>query len=60
VLVEVLGEQEGAFLGTRGAEVEAFTGKRAKVLESAIRAPAAQARLPPEGFAHWIRAMPWE
>jgi hypothetical protein len=36
LLVKVFGEQEGAFHGAGGAEVEAFTGEGAKVFESAF------------------------
>ena len=60
LLVEVVGEKEGSFLGAGRAEVEAPTVKGTEVLETASGAPAAQARLPPEGFVHWMRAMPWE
>ena len=66
MLVEVFGKQEGTFLRAGRTEavqlpalgVEALTGKRTKILEAAIRAPAAHARLPPKGLQHWIRAIP--
>ena len=36
LFVQVFGKQEGTFLGTGRAEVETFTGKRTKILESAF------------------------
>jgi hypothetical protein len=36
VLIEVLGEQEGAFLGAGRAEVEPPTVKRAEIFETAF------------------------
>ena len=33
--------------------------KGTEIFEAAIGAPAAQARLPPEGLEHWMRAMPF-
>ena len=64
--VHVLAQKQGTFLRTGGTKavqwpaqgMEDAAAEGPKVLQSAVGALAAQARLPPWGFVHLILAIP--
>ena len=66
LLVHVLAQKQGALLRTGGTKsvrwpdqgMEDAAAEGPKVLQSAVGALAAQARLPPWGLVHWILATP--
>jgi len=58
LLVHVLAQKQGTLLRTGGTKMEDAAAEGPKVLQSAVGALAAQARLPPWGLVHLILATP--